>query len=136
VAAVCERAARRRRDASAPGLRVVDDQTGGPTWAVDLAAGLVALVERGARGLYHLANAGAATRWELARAALDHAGWADLPIEAVGTAEFPTPAVRPRYSVLDCSKAARAGVRLRDWREALAAHLDSEDSPLRALGPA
>jgi dTDP-4-dehydrorhamnose reductase len=136
VAAICERAARRRRDPSAPGLRVVDDQTGSPTWAADLAAGLVGLVEGGARGLYHLANAGAATRWELARAALDHLGWADLPIEAVGTEAFPTPAVRPRYSVLDCTKAANAGVRLRDWREALAAYLDSEDSPLRDAGRA
>jgi dTDP-4-dehydrorhamnose reductase len=137
VAAILERAARRRRDPSAPGLRVVDDQTGSPTWAVDLAAGLVGLVERDARGLYHLANAGAATRWELARAALDHVGWADLPIEAVGTAEFVAPAVRPRYSVLDCTRAAKAGVRLRGWREALAAYLDSEDSPLRGpLGAA
>lgn len=114
-----------------PELRVVDDQTGRPTYAEDLAGGIVALVEASCQGLYHLANSGLATWWELARAALDHVGHADLPVARVSTAEFPRPAPRPAWSVLDLEKAARAGVSLRPWREALAAYLDSEAGPRR-----
>ncbi len=134
VAAVCRRAAQCRDDPSLPGLRVVEDQRGAPTWARDLADGLLGLVERGATGLYHLTNQGVATRWELARAALDHAGFREIPIEPVPTGGFPALAVRPPYSVLDCSRAAARGIRLRPWREALEGYLDSEDSPLAGSG--
>jgi dTDP-4-dehydrorhamnose reductase len=130
VAAVCGRARSLAREGAGAGLRVVDDQSGSPTYARDLAEALVALVEGGATGLYHVANRGVATRWELARAALDHAGLADVPIERVRTADYPTAARRPFYTALDCSRAAAAGVRLRPWREALVAYLDSPESPL------
>ncbi len=131
IAAVCGRAREIAEGAREGPMQVVEDQVGSPTYAVDLAQGLVALVERGARGLYHLANAGVATRWELARAALDHAGFAEVAIERVRTADYPPlPARRPLYTPLDCSRAAAAGVRLRPWREAVSAYLDSADSPL------
>lgn len=110
-------------------LRVVADQRGRPTYAADLAEGLVALVEWGCRGLYHLANQGEATWWDVARAALDLRGYSELPIERIRTADLDLPAPRPRNSVLDCRKAAAAGVVLRDWREALASYLDSDDAP-------
>jgi dTDP-4-dehydrorhamnose reductase len=111
---------------------VVDDQVGSPTYAPDLAGGLVELVERRGRGLYHLANRGAASRHALARFALDAAGFADLEIQPVKTAEFPLPAQRPLYSVLDCGRAAGAGVVLRPWQEAVRAFLAADFSPLRA----
>ena len=138
VAAVCRKARRIAEGGEAGGMRVVDDQTGSPTYARDLAGGLVTLVERGASGLYHLANGGVATRWELARAALDQAGYPEVPIERVRTADYPTPARRPRQTALDCERAAAAGARLRPWREALAAYLDSPESPLadEGAGPA
>lgn len=88
-----------------------------------------ALLSNGASGLYHLTNAGAATWWDLARAALDASGYADLEIERIATDELNVPAPRPRYSLLDVSKAARAGVTLRSWRAALSAYLRSADSP-------
>ncbi len=110
-------------------LRVVDDQRGRPTWAVDLAEGLLALVEAGEAGLYHLAGGGDATWWEVAREALDLAGFAERPIRPIRTAELALPAPRPAWSVLDCTKAQRAGVALRDWRAALRAYLASEDAP-------
>jgi dTDP-4-dehydrorhamnose reductase len=128
LAAILEQAERVRRG-DAPPLRVVDDQTGRPTYAADLAEGIVQLVERGCLGLYHLANSGSATWWELARAALDHVGYGDLPVARIRTAQFPRPAQRPAWSVLDLGKAARAGVQLRPWREALAAYLGSEHAP-------
>jgi dTDP-4-dehydrorhamnose reductase len=132
IASVCARAVQLRADAARGPLRVVDDQVGSPTYAEDLAGGLVDLLERGGRGLYHLANRGTASRHALARFALDAAGFADLEIQPVKTAEFPLPAQRPLYSVLDCGRAARAGVTLRPWQEAVRAYLAADFSPLRA----
>jgi dTDP-4-dehydrorhamnose reductase len=113
-------------------LRVVEDQRGCPTSARSLAEGLRALVERGASGLYHLAGAGESTWWELARVALDLTGRREVPVARIRTEELELDAPRPRYSVLDCGKAAAAGVRLPDWREALHLHLRSDDVPPEA----
>jgi dTDP-4-dehydrorhamnose reductase len=135
IAAILAQAEERRRKGDATPLRVVDDQRGRPTYAVDLAAGLLGLVEAGARGLYHLANRGEATWWELARASLDEAGFGDLAIDRIRTQDLRLPAPRPAYSVLDCSKAEGLGVDLRGWREALLAYLRSPDTPLAAGDP-
>jgi len=125
--------AQARRDGQASGpLRVVDDQRGKPTWAVDLAAGIRRLVDRSASGLYHVAGSGVATWWEVARLCLDEAGFSDLEVERIRTAELDLPAPRPARSVLDCSKAEALGVQMRDWRVSVPAYLRSEDSPLRA----
>ena len=132
VAILAQAEARRRGEASGP-LRVVDDQRGRPTYAEDLAAGLRGLLERGARGLYHLAGGGEATTWwALARACLDAGGFEDLVVDRVRTEELNLPAARPAWSVLDCSKAEARGVRLRSWRDALAAYLEAPESPLGA----
>jgi dTDP-4-dehydrorhamnose reductase len=123
--------ARERRSGTATGpLRVVDDQRGRPTYAVDLAEALERLVEAGAQGLYHVANAGEATWWDLARFCLDEAGFADLGVERIRTRDLDLDADRPAYSVLDCSKAEALGLGLRPWREAVRAYLHSADSPL------
>jgi dTDP-4-dehydrorhamnose reductase len=132
IASVCARAAQVRSDPAKGPLRVVDDQLGSPTYAEDLAGGLIELVERGAAGLYHLANRGAASRYALARFALDAAGFADLEIQPVKTVDFPLPAPRPLYTVLDCARAARLGAELRPWQEAVRAYLASDFSPLLA----
>lgn len=126
VATMVARARALRADPALGPLRVVDDQHGSPTWAEDLADGLLALLSRRARGLYHLANRGVASRLELARFALDVAGYADLEIVPVKTADFPLPAQRPLYSALDCARAERLGVALRPWREAVRAYLAGE----------
>ena len=131
AAILAQAQARRGGQASGP-LRVVDDQRGKPTWAVDLATAIRRLVDRGANGLYHVAGSGVATWWEVARLCLDEAGCADLEIERIRTAELDLPAPRPAWSVLDCSKAEALGVHMRDWREAVRGYLRSEDSPLRA----
>jgi dTDP-4-dehydrorhamnose reductase len=131
LAAVLDQAAARRRGESRGALRVVDDQRGRPTWAVDLAAGIRRLVDRRATGLYHVAGGGIASWWDVARFTLDEAGFADLEVERIPTSELRLPAPRPAWSVLDCAKAEALGVRMRDWREAVRAYLRSEDSPLR-----
>jgi dTDP-4-dehydrorhamnose 3,5-epimerase len=105
-------------------LSVVDDQWGRPTYAVDLAGGILDLLDRGATGTFHLQGGGEPGTWaDVAEAALAAAGSATR-VTRVTTAEYdagrtgPT-APRPPYSVLDCSKAAGLGVALRPWREAM-----------------
>jgi dTDP-4-dehydrorhamnose reductase len=128
VVAILEQARRGRLERRPAPLRVVDDQLGSPTYAADLAQGTLQLLSEGRRGLYHLANADAATWWDLARAALDECGHGDLEIARIRTDELNLPAPRPRYSLLDVSKAASAGVKLRSWRAALSAYLGSPDA--------
>jgi dTDP-4-dehydrorhamnose reductase len=114
-------------------LRVVDDQTGRPTYAVDLADAIVGLVEAGARGLVHVANQGIATWWDVARRALDEAGYADLEIERIQTRDLKTDAARPAWSVLDTTRAESLGVKTRSWQDAVTAYLRSDHSPLSML---
>lgn len=104
-------------------LRVVADQTGRPTWARNLAATLLELVERGARGVWHVADAGTTTRHGLAVAALRAAG-EEARVRPVSTGEYGAPASRPRYSVLDTSATeAFLGRPMVPWRDALARYL-------------
>lgn len=99
-------------------LKVVTDEVGSPTYTIDLARGIIALVEAEAHGLYHLAGAGSCSRFELAEAVIEFAGLAST-IEPVLADEFPTRAARPANSTLDCSKAASLGVVMPPWRDAL-----------------
>jgi dTDP-4-dehydrorhamnose reductase len=105
-------------------LRVVTDQVGCPTWNEDLARALLALVEAGARGTFHACGEGEASRWDLARASLDAAGLAGVPVERIATADLPRPARRPARAVLSTEKLLRTlGFRLPAWRESLAAYI-------------
>jgi dTDP-4-dehydrorhamnose reductase len=116
-------------------IRVVDDQYGTPTLARDLAGALLEIigrVEGGPNdkygGIYHLTAAGATTWHGLAAAIF--AAWATrgrrIPIlEAIATADYPTAALRPVNSQLDCGKVARVfGIRLPHWQQALETCLD------------
>ena len=130
IAAVLDQAAARRAGRASGPLRVVADQTGRPTYAVDLAAAIVQLVTAGARGVVHVANTGATTWWDLARCALDEGGYADIAIDRIQTSELVTDAVRPAWSVLDTARAEALGVKMRSWQEAVTAYLRSDHSPL------
>ena len=103
-------------------LRVVTDQVGCPTWNEDLAEALIALVESGARGTFHTAGAGAASRLDMAREILAAAGL-KAPVEGCLTADLPPrPAKRPARSVLATEKLARVtGFRFPPWQESLRA---------------
>ena len=109
-------------------LTVVADQTGSPTPSEDLARGILLAVRSiesggGLWGTYHLAGTGAATRHAFAErivaAQRPFSGRAPR-VTPIASADFPTPARRPRNSALDSSKFAAAfGFRARDWREAV-----------------
>jgi len=112
------------RAASGGELSVVTDQRVSPTWAEDLAGAIALLVQTGASGVYHVANAGSCTWHECARAALDIAGHPSVPIREIRAADLARPAPRPANSAFDCSKFERdTGASLRPWRAALAAYL-------------
>ena len=115
---------------SNPKLRVVADQVGSPTYAPHLARALLGIADQIAArpddiqwGTYHLANSGYASWYDVAVATMEAARENDLPaapVEAITTAEFPTPAQRPANSRLDCSKARSAfGVALPDWQDGI-----------------
>lgn len=102
-----------------PTLSVVTDEVGSPTYTVDLARGILGLVDAGGQGVFHLAGSGSCSRFELARETLGLAGL-DVAVEGTSAALFPVKAPRPSNSVLDCSKAAAIGVAMPHWRDALA----------------
>lgn len=113
-------------------IGVVADQHGGPTFAGDLADAILDLVPRlvagGADvpwGTYHVTNAGETTWHGFAAeifALAAREGLKTPRLEAIATADYPTPARRPAYSVLDCGKIERTfGLRRRHWREGLEA---------------
>lgn len=106
-------------------LSVVADQIGTPTLAGDLAAALWSLASQGATGVLHYTNSGVASWYDFAVAiqeeALAAGRLADaIPIKPIRTVDYPTPARRPHYSVLDCSDTyRRIGAPARHWRDAL-----------------
>lgn len=107
-------------------LRVVVNEVSSPTYASDLAAAIAQLVVTGSYGIYHLVNEGHASRWQFARQALDQAGLGAVPIEQIALAEFARASCPPQYAILHNTAAARLGITLRPWQEALAAFLEAE----------
>jgi dTDP-4-dehydrorhamnose reductase len=105
-------------------LSVVADQIGSPTWSADLAAGLVELGDLTAAppAVLHFTNDGQVSWCGFARAVFQELGADPERVRPITTAEFPRPAPRPAFSVLDGSAWTAAGLRApRPWREALTA---------------
>lgn len=103
-----------------PRLKVVHDQTGSPTYAPDLAQAIVELATRRAKGIVHVTNDGTCTWFEFATEIVRLAGLS-TPVDPCTTEEFPRPARRPAYSVLDNGRYdSLVGRPLRPWREAIA----------------
>lgn len=98
-------------------LRVVEDQVLNPTYTGDLAAAAVELAAGDLAGVVHVVAGGCCSYWELARATLDLAGLAEVPIAAVATSEFAARAPRPLNGCLRSERVAP----LRPWAEGLAA---------------
>ena len=111
-------------------LRVVADQYGCPTYAADLAAAILHIAEQFwsgrtiSWGTYHYSGRGITT-WhgfaeKICELARKHRPLRVKRIKAIATSEYPTPAKRPPYSVLDCSKIqSLLGIRTRPWEDSL-----------------
>jgi dTDP-4-dehydrorhamnose reductase len=101
-------------------LRVVNDEFGNPTYAPDVAAAMVKLVESGRYGIYHLVNDGWCSRYDLAAAVLESSGRGHIPLEAIDSGEWTRPTKPPPHAVLVNQAGTALGLRLRPWQEAVA----------------
>ena len=97
-------------------LKVVDDQRGCPTWTVELSNGIVKLLAGTDYGTYHVCGSGETTWYGFAKEIFTQLGL-DVNLQSCTTAEFPRPAKRPAYSVMDNKKLCR------DWKVALKDYL-------------
>lgn len=100
--------------------RVVNDQVGRPTYTVDLARATWRLIRLGARGLYHVTNGGEPATWhDVARQVFARVGRPEL-LSACTSQDYPTPARRPAFSVLDTRTAeSLLDGSQPDWTDAL-----------------
>jgi dTDP-4-dehydrorhamnose reductase len=103
-------------------LRLVTDEVASPTLTGDLAAAIGRLIETREFGIYHLTNEGECSRQEWAKEVLRVAG-VEVPIEATTQQAFGLPYRKPAVSALANNSAAKLGITLRPWREALRDHL-------------
>ena len=106
-------------------LRVVSDQRGTPTWTSDIVAAIVALVDQQASGVFHFTASGETSWHGFASAILEEAASAGFTIktgkvEPIATTEYPTPATRPAYSVLNTNRiSACLPFTIPAWRDSL-----------------
>lgn len=102
-------------------LNVVNDQIGTPTHAIDLAQALVKIILSGSKnyGIYHFSNEGN-TSWYGFAKEIFNINNTIIDLKPIPTSEFPTPAVRPKYSVLDKSKIkAEFHISIKEWADSL-----------------
>ena len=99
-----------------PTLAFVDDQIGHPSFADDVARGMVFLVEEGVSGIWHLTNQGVVSWYDFAREVVELCGGDPERVTAIATSELqpPRPAIRPANSVLDNSAMRAAGMPMLD----------------------
>lgn len=104
-----------------PELGVIFDQIGTPTYAGDLAAAIMAAINHGiVPGIYHFSNEGVISWYDFTKAIHRMAGITSCHVKPLHTAEYPTPAARPHYSVLDKTKIKQTyGIEIPYWEESL-----------------
>ncbi len=105
-----------------PELGVIFDQIGTPTYARDLAVAIFAAINQGVvPGIYHFSNEGVISWYDFTKAIHRIAGIKDCRVRPLHTAEYPTPAARPHYSVLDKTKIKQTyNIEIPYWEESLA----------------
>ena len=109
---------------SRPEIKVVADQFGTPTYAGDLAKAIVEIIESGQYskyGTYHYSNEGECSWYDFAVEIAKQSDLCDCKVAPCTTADYPTKAIRPRYSVLDKTKFTTTfGIAIPKWQESLA----------------
>ena len=109
---------------SKPSLKVVNDQTGTPTYALDLASAIFDIIENrkaeDREGIYHYSNEGVCTWYEFARTIAAYSGNTECEINPCSSEEYPSPVRRPSYSVLDKTRIKNAfGISVPHWTDSL-----------------
>jgi dTDP-4-dehydrorhamnose reductase len=104
-----------------PELGVIFDQIGTPTYARDLAVAIFAAINQGiVPGIYHFSNEGVISWYDFTKAIHRIAGITTCRVRPLHTEEYPTPANRPHYSVLDKTKIKQTySIEIPDWEESL-----------------
>ena len=110
--------------ATKPLLKVVFDQVGTPTYALDLAKTIFEIVEsrkyEGNTGIYHYSNEGVCSWFDFTKMIAEYSGHTDCDVQPCHSVEFPSPVKRPAYSVLDKTKVKETfGIRIPYWTESL-----------------
>jgi dTDP-4-dehydrorhamnose reductase len=100
-------------------LKVVNDEFGNPTYALDVAEAIFRLVDGAPFGIYHIVNQGHASRHEFAKRVLEKCGRQHIPVAPVRLADWPRSAPPPPHAVLVNQAAASLGITLRSWQEAV-----------------
>ena len=112
--------------ATKPQLKVVFDQCGTPTYALDLATAIVSILRNPKAGIYHYSNEGVCSWYDFTQMIAAYAGHTECDIQPCHSDEFPSPVKRPSYSVLDKTKIKEAfGIRIPYWTESLQRCLDN-----------
>jgi dTDP-4-dehydrorhamnose reductase len=112
-------------------IPIVDDQTGSPTYTVDLAEAMSGLIRFDARGIFHAANSDFCTWYTFGQAILKLSGINRVRVLPISSTELGRPAARPSYSVLNCQKLKReTGLTMRPWSEALKDYFSVYRQPL------
>ncbi|WP_413666328.1 dTDP-4-dehydrorhamnose reductase [Mucilaginibacter sp. Mucisp86] len=102
-------------------LKIIADQVGTPTYAIDLAGAILDIIASGknAYGIYHYSNEGVTSWYDFAKGIFDISG-TDVKVFPIRTSEFPTRAQRPAYSVMDKAKIKTTfGIEIPYWRDSL-----------------
>ena len=107
--------------ASKPEIKVVSDQIGTPTYALDLAHLICTVIaSEGKEGIYHYSNEGSCSWYEFAKKTAELSGHVSCSVNPCTTEEYPTPAKRPAYSVMDKSLVKETfGIDVPHWEESL-----------------
>ena len=117
-------------------VRAVLDWINSPTYSLDLAEILARLIETDARGILHVSNAGACSKFEFARAACRFAAIDDPLIEPIRRADLPLPAKRPERTAFDLACVTKLlGRAPRAWENALEAYILGEEDGGPVSGP-
>jgi len=114
-----------------PSIRVVNDQIGAPTYAPDLAKAILEVIVRGnwVAGTYHYCNRGRISWYDFALAIRNAMGYA-CEVLGIPSSEFPTPARRPKYSLLDTGSFEKSfGIPIPVWEESLKSCLTAFKEP-------
>ena len=106
--------------ATKPQLKVVFDQCGTPTYALDLANAIVKILEKPVVGIYHFSNEGVCSWYDFTKMIQEYSGQTECDVQPCHSDEFPSPVKRPAYSVLDKTSIKETfGVKVPYWTDSL-----------------